>query len=270
MAAESILASYLLDNINDWINDIQQPEARLKALKILASTVVIRERQIKPWLFVYLYRKAKLLKPVEIAVLEEGILNAAQLLSGFERNKRIIIASDISASMQHPLTSAPYLQRFDVGILLSMLLQDKCRRLTSGFIGNTFKPVNFPKRNVLQQLDNYRGLEGSVGYACYVPALLNELIAKRKVVDKIFILTDQDWDDQNMAYKIAEQWKAYKQIAPAAKLYWMNLSSSKGIAIRMDKLDLYVVEGWSDTLFDILQVVQGNPTASEVQLAAAS
>jgi len=51
-------------------------------------------------------------------------------------------------------------------------------------------------------------------------------------------------------------WKQYKQIAPAAKLYLFDLAGYGNTPLNVMRDDVYLVAGWSDKIFNMLQAIE--------------
>jgi hypothetical protein len=54
---------------------------------------------------------------------------------------------------------------YDIGLLMSMMLQSQCKNVISGMFGDTWKRVPMPKNGILRNVDAFYKREGEVGYS---------------------------------------------------------------------------------------------------------
>jgi len=148
------------------------------------------------------------------------------------------------------------------------LLQSKCKNVLSGMFGDTWKTVGLPGRNILANVDAFYEREGEVGYSTNGFKVLQDLIARRYIADKVMLFTDtQLWDsashNKSGANTLSTQWKMYKQIAPDAKLYLFDLAGYGQAPLRVEDNDVFLIAGWSDKIFDVLQALEDRQSALE-------
>ena len=170
----------------------------------------------------------------------------------------MLLACDTSGSMLVPLSSKSSIACYDVGILLSMLVQNRCKQVVSGMFADSWKVINMPTKSILGNTMEMRRRVGQVGYSTNGEKPLEWLIEKRAVMDKVMIFTDcQFWnnDYDNYAQKFSKTWKKYKQIAPDAKLYLFDLVGYGQTPLSIQQNDVYCIAGWSDRIFDILDAI---------------
>jgi hypothetical protein len=81
--------------------------------------------------------------------------------------------------------------------------------------------------------------------------------AKQGVVfDKIFLFSDgQLWNSSSDLKHIDTEWRKLKQVAPKAKLYIFDLAGYGTSPINLKQNDVYMIAGWSDKIFDVLQAI---------------
>lgn len=110
-------------------------------------------------------------------------------------------------------------------------------------------------------------LEGEVGYATNGYKVIDWLIKKHRVMDKVMLFTDcQLWDSYWGDASLAESWEKYKLIAPNAKLYLFDLAGYGQSPISMEHDDVFCIAGWSDKVFDILAALErGNSAIDEIR-----
>lgn len=258
-----------------------------KALKLVAeylgnAAAVARSRQL-PFRLLETYRELKALhqgshnghgahgshsgpggSQMLMDALEQAVLHSAGNLDGFEKDTRVLIAMDVSHSMRHPLyapASHPAIQRFDIGPLLSMLLQRKCRQVTTGILGNTWKTIDLPPGQVLAGVDQFRGREGEAGYATNSHLVIRDLLNRELIMDKVIIFTDcQLWNsrpfNQTMGTDIRRLWRQYGQINPHSRLYLFDLAGNGPARLDIPEENVYLISGWSDRIFEVLKAAE--------------
>ncbi len=83
-------------------------------------------------------------------------------------------------------------------------------------------------------------------------------------MDKVIIFTDcQMYNSGNLGNKIQSAWRAYKAIAPNARLYLFDLAGYGNTPISMEPHDVFLIAGWSDKVFDVLDAVENGGRAIE-------
>ncbi|TCD12637.1 TROVE domain-containing protein [Pedobacter frigidisoli] len=228
---------------------------------------VLNSKQL-PFRFLSAYRELKSAKSsftsVILGALEDAVMCSAKNIKGFGFDTSVVIACDVSGSMQKPVSAKSTVLLYDIGLMLAMLMQSQCKNVTTGMFGDSYKVINMPKRNVLANVMEYYRREGEVGYATNGYLVIDDLLRRRAVVDKVMIFTDtQMWDNSYTDNSFAKSWKSYKNIAPNAKLYLFNLAGYKTLPIDVRQNDVYLLAGWSDKIFDILSGMENAVSALE-------
>jgi hypothetical protein len=184
---------------------------------------------------------------------------------------RIVIACDVSGSMQAPISAKSAIKHYDIGLMLGMLLQHRCTNVVSGMFGDTWKTISMPSGNILANVDEFYKREGEVGYSTNGYLVLQDLINRKYIADKIMLFTDcQLWDsntnNQNSKNYMVTKWMEYKQIAPQAKLYLFNLAGHNTAPLDVRRNDVYLIAGWSDKVFDVMEAIEaGEDAVSHIQ-----
>ncbi|WP_316770488.1 TROVE domain-containing protein [Pedobacter frigiditerrae] len=228
---------------------------------------VLNSKQL-PFRFLSAYRELKSTKSsftsVILDALENAVMYSAKNIKGFGFDTLLVIACDVSGSMQKAVSARSTVLLYDIGLMLAMLLQSQCKNVTTGMFGDTYKVINMPKRNVLANVMEYYKREGEVGYATNGYLVIDDLIKQRKVVDKVMIFTDtQMWNNNNNSNSFAESWTNYKRMAPNAKLYLFDLAGYNTQPIDVKQNDVYLLAGWSDKVFDMLSGMENAVSALE-------
>ncbi len=226
---------------------------------------VVGSKQL-PFRFLAAYREVKQINsPFTSSILkalEKAVAISAQNIRGFGYDTSVVIACDVSGSMQKPVSARSKILLYDIGLMLGMLLQSRCKNVISGMFGDTWKVINMSRSAVLANVEEYYRREGEVGYATNGHLVLEDLIRKNQQVDKVMLFTDaQMWNSTMTFNSFAGSWKKYKRIAPQAKLYLFDLAGYGQQPIDIRENDVYLLAGWSDKIFDLLDALENKETA---------
>jgi 60 kDa SS-A/Ro ribonucleoprotein len=229
---------------------------------------VIRAKQL-PFRFLSAYRELKDMKSEYISMilnaLEDAVSASISNLKGFASETRVLVACDVSGSMQMPVSTKSKVLMYDIGLVLGMLLHSKCRRVITGMFGDTWKIINVPTKGVLNNVNEFYKREGEVGYSTNGYKVIDDLVHRKVVMDKIMMFTDcQLWDSKADGNSLSTSWRKYKTIAPNAKLYLFDLAGYGQMPIDIRSNDVYLIAGWSDKVFDIMHAIDNGKSAIEV------
>lgn len=245
-----------------------------KVCAMLSDTDAVQKSRQLPFRYLAAYRELKNIKHGMIIsikrALEKALQTSVQHLKGFDVNTRVVIACDVSGSMQKAISPNSKIMLYDIGLLLGMLLQHKCEYVTAGMFGDTWKMVSMSPDNILGNVDEFYRREGEVGYATNGYLVLDDLISRKSVVDKVMLFTDgQLWDsttgNTSASNTMSAKWREYKQIAPDAKLYLFDLAGYNKVPLDVRQNDVFLVAGWSDKIFEIMDAIEkGSDAISEI------
>jgi len=197
--------------------------------------------------------------------LEEAVKAAAENIAGFDESTKVLVACDVSGSMQQHISPNSSIMNYDIGLMLGMLLKSRCKNVVSGIFGKTWKIVDLPDNGVLSNVDEFYKREGEVGYSTNGYLVVQDLIDRKETMDKIMIFTDcQMWDSSGNDTHFKDVWKKYKTIAPEAKLYLFDLAGYGNVPLNITGDDVHLIAGWSDKIFDILQAIDNGSDALKV------
>ncbi len=237
-----------------------------KVCKYLSNETAVANSKQLPFRFLAAYREIKVLKGdmvgTVLKALEDAIVLSVKNLKGFDIDTRVLIACDVSGSMQKPVSPKSKVLLYDIGLVLGMLMQSKCERVVTGMFGDTWKVINMPKTSVLANVDEFYRREGEVGYSTNGHKVIDDLIARKVVMDKVMIFTDcQIWNSGSGNASLEKSWKAYKAIAPKAKLYLFDLAGYGHSPLKLQDQDVCLIAGWSDKVFEVLYALEEGKTA---------
>src|SRR6185312_3805691 len=81
--------------------------------------------------------------------LEKAVQASAANISGFDHNTRVLLACDVSGSMSQRISAKSAVTNYDIGLMLAMLLQSRCKNVEVGIFGDTWKTITVPRSNIL-------------------------------------------------------------------------------------------------------------------------
>ena len=250
--------------------NILEAEVSLNHINRVCETIASKERVLKskqlPFRFLAAYRElsrnssgyaSKMMN-----ALEDAVKVSAENIQGFDESISIVIACDVSGSMQKAISPQSTVLNYDIGLMLGMLLKSRCKNVVSGIFGDIWKIVNLPDSGVLSNVDAFYKREGEVGYSTNGHLVIKDLIDRKKLVDKIMIFTDcQLWNSKGYNLQLKDVWRKYKTIAPQAKLYLFDLAGYGQVPLDITQNDVHLIAGWSDKIFDILSAIDGGSDA---------
>jgi hypothetical protein len=237
--------------------------------ELLSNPDAVRKSKQFPFRFLSAYREiskiANGLTTLVMSALEQAVTVSAEHINGFDYNTSVVIACDVSGSMQTPISKKSTVMNYDIGLLLGMLLKSRCQNVISGIFGDTWKIVNLPNTGVLSNVDAFYKREGEVGYSTNGYLVIRDLLDNNRQVDKIMMFTDcQFWNHGGNEF--CDVWRQYKNRFPASKLYLFDLAGYGQAPVNTVEKDVYLIAGWSDRIFDILASLEnGNNAIKEIE-----
>lgn len=258
-----------LRNLRNILEAGVSVEAIDKVCEYLSDAYAVRYSRQLPFRFLSAYRELQYLQHGQVwkvlGALEKAVLHSAENIAGYDESVSVVIAADVSGSMQVPVSEKSKVQRFDIGLMLAMLLQHRCAHVITGMFGDKWKMINVPRSNILSNVEAFRQREGEVGYSTNGYLVIKDLLERRQIVDKVMIFTDaQLWNSNSTNENIAGLWKQYKRIAPAAKVYLFDLAGLGKVPLKVERDDVYLIGGWSDKIFDVLHAIEQGGDALQV------
>lgn len=198
--------------------------------------------------------------PSVLAALEEAITASVVNMRGFGFTTNVTIACDVSSSMQQPISAKSSILLYDIGLLLGMLMQSKCKNVETGMFGDRWKTITMPSNQVLSNVQEFFRREGEVGYSTNGYLVIQDLLKRQVVKDKVMLFTDvQMWNSTGGNEHIGNLWSEYrKTVAPDAKLYLFDLAGYGNTPLDLQNAHngVYLIAGWSDKIFDVLAAVE--------------
>lgn len=230
---------------------------------------VARSKQL-PFRFLAAYRELLELKSGHtqalLTALEKAASAAAANLSGFGYETRVVIACDVSGSMQQPVSAKSKILCYDIGLMLGMLLKSRCENAVTGMFGNSWKTINLPAQSILSNVQEFYRREGEVGYATNGHLVIQDLLNDGYVADKVMLFTDCQLWNTNGGNPVEQAWQQYRRkVAPDAKLYLFDLAGLGNTPLNVHQSQgVHLIAGWSDKIFDVLAALENGQNAVEM------
>ena len=261
-----------LRNIRNCLDARVSLEHITKLSSKLSNPDEVRHSKQLPFRFLSAYRELEghtnPHTPIILNALEDAVLVAAENIAGYDYNTSILIACDVSGSMNHPISPRSKVENYDIGLVLAMLLQNRCKTYITGVFGDVFKTVALPNKAILQNTRQLARLSRLVGWSTNGWTVPQYLLDNKVKIDKVMIFTDcQMWDSSGHyqgrgARK--EVWHKYKQFNPAAKLYLFDLMGYGHTPLDVRSGEAHLIAGWSDKIFTVLAAIEQGKTAQDV------
>jgi 60 kDa SS-A/Ro ribonucleoprotein len=248
-------------NLRNILQAEVSKEALNKVCEYIANEKAVANSKQLPFRFLAAYRELKELNNGRVSkvldALEQAVVFSAANIAGYDEDTKVVIAADVSGSMQRPISAKSKVLNYDIGLMLAMLLQSRCQNVITGMFGDNWKVINVARKNILANVQEFYNREGEVGYATNGYLVIKDLLQRKKVVDKVMLFTDcQLWNSNNTGENIATLWKQYKKMSPAAKLYLFDLAGFGNTPLNVQRDDVYLIAGWSDKIFNVLKVIE--------------
>lgn len=199
-----------------------------------------------------------------LEALEKAVQASAANIKGFDHETRVLLACDVSGSMQTPVSAKSKILLYDVGLMLAMLLQSRCKNVEVGMFGDTWKTIAVPRNNILGNVQEFYRREGEVGYATNGYLVIKDLLTRKVKMDKVFLFTDaQLWNSSSTTGDhLQPLWLRYKaEVSPNAKLYLFDLKGYGQTPLQILRNDVYLIAGWSDKVFEVLAALENGGSA---------
>ena len=263
----------LLRNLRNILEANVSAAAITQVCATLANRAAVARSKQLPFRFLAAFREVKTLPSSHVAAvlaaLEDAIAHSAANLRGFGAETRVVVACDVSSSMQQPISPRSKVLLYDVSLVLGMLLQSRCQNVVAGMFGNTWKRISLPRGPVLRNVEEFYRREGEVGYSTNGYLVVQDLRQRREVVDKVMIFTDvQLWNSNGTGDTLAQEWAAYRRsVAPDARLYLFDLAGHGTAPLEVrPETGVALIAGWSDKIFDVLLALDnGGSALSEIE-----
>lgn len=248
----------LLRNLRNIVNaQVSDAHVALVSQRLQNAEEVKHSKQL-PFRFLSAYRELqKVVSPCVpqiLAALEGAVQHSAEGIQGFDETTRVLLACDVSGSMQKAISPKSTVQYFDIGLVLAMTLQTRCKRAVTGMFGDTWKIIQVPSNGILGNSMEYHRREGEVGYATNGHLVIDDLLRSKTQMDRVMIFTDcQLWNNQGNNSNIEKSWRNYHRKFPDARLYLFDLAGHGTTPIQIKENNVFLIAGWSDKIFDVLQ-----------------
>ena len=263
----------LLDNLRPMLCAGVSGKVLKLAADYLGNAAAVSRSGTNPLHMVEVYRAVRRMEQGGAGMLAEAlelaVLSSSWARSGFGSKGLSVIAMDVSNSMRRPVDGLSGVQRFDVAPLLAMLWKSQGHRLVTGIIGNNWRPLELPAKPVLLTVDEFRSHEGEAGYAINAWLVLQDLLRRRQVVDRVLIFTDYRlWDNRSFnqpaGTDLGHCWRQYRsQVAPQARLFLFDLAGYGSRPLECLEDGVFLIAGWRERMIDILEAIDAGEERME-------
>lgn len=260
----------LLRNLRNILEAEVSAQSIAQVCTTLSNIHAVAKSKQLPFRFLAAYREIKEVQSdftsKILDALETAVSHSVVNIRGFNSETSVLIACDVSGSMQKAISAKSKVLYYDIGLMLAMLLQSRCERVQTGMFGDTWKTIQMSRKNILANVQEFYNREGEVGYSTNGYLVIKDLIDRGKAVDKVLMFTDcQLWNSNGtidtFGSSIPWLWRQYKKIAPRAKLYLFDLAGYGSTPIDVQQDDVYLIAGWSDKIFDVLAALEDGESA---------
>ena len=258
----------LLRNLRNLLQVGIRPDVMELVAERLVDPQAVRNSKQLPFRYLAAYREIAHLQVDGVQVLtkalEQATLVAAENIPGFAPDTRVLIASDVSGSMMQSVSRNSKVLLYDVGLVMSMLMRSRCENVETGIFGSTWMRMAFKTNKVLAAVEEAYAMNGRVGYATNGHLVIEELIQRREVRDKVLMFTDmQLWNSTNGGGDLQTAWLRYREkVAPEARLYIFDLAGYGAAPLQvLEEHGVALMAGWSDKVFTLLQALEEGKNA---------
>ncbi|WP_449399691.1 hypothetical protein [Chryseobacterium wanjuense] len=176
-----------------------------------------------------------------------------------------MIAADVSGSMQQPVSPKSKVLLYDIGLLMSMMLQSQCKNVVSGMFGDTWKRVPMPKNGILRNVDAFYKREGEVGYSTNGYLVIEDLLNRSEKVDKIMLFTDtQLWDSNRGGNSLNIHGISIKDSTQMQNYIFLIWQATENNRWMSEKMMYTLSRVASDKIFDVLNALEDRKSAVEM------
>lgn len=179
-----------------------------------------------------------------------------------------LIASDVSGSMDSPISRNSSIRQIDIGILLGSATHKYTDKSITGCFGNIWKTYSMSKRTagIISNVPKIQQKAQEVGWSTNGYKVIEWLNENNKFVDRILIFTDMQLYDSNFGWlsgsenTIRKEFNKYKQnINPDAKIYMFNLNGYGTVNFPENDKSVININGWSDKVLRFIESVEQDP-----------
>ena len=184
----------LMRNLRNILEAEVSQQHVMAVCNALSSAEAVRRSKQLPFRFLAAYREVSKVKSTYAGrvmdALEQAVSISAANIKGFDDDTKVLIACDVSGSMQKPVSPKSKILSYDIGLMLAMLLKSRCKNAITGMFGDTWKVINVPTQGILANVDTFYRREGEVGYSTNGYLVIEDLIKRNVQMDKVMIFTD--------------------------------------------------------------------------------
>ncbi len=192
-----------------------------------------------------------------LSALERAVQLSIVNMSEFFNDQNVLIAADVSASMIRPVSCKSIITTYDIGTMLSMMVNKITKNSITGIFGDSWAIKDFPNDCILYNTNKLYDIEGEVGYSTNGYKVIKWALESDKKFDKIMIFTDcQLWNSLRNSKDIQTYWNKYHKKNPNTKLYLFDLQGYGTSPLNLLDKNVYLISGWSEKIFDVMSKIE--------------
>ncbi|MFV0289430.1 MAG: TROVE domain-containing protein [Mangrovibacterium sp.] len=259
----------LLRNLRNMLQAEVSTPHLMKVCDYLSNADAVRQSKQLPFRFLAAHREISAINSNRGAMVQDALEKAVAIstenIAGFSKETSVLIACDVSGSMQQPISARSRVLNYDIGLMLAMLLKRRCEHSIIGMFGDVWKTIPISTTQVLANVDAFYKREGEVGYATNGHLVIESLIETKQIIEKVIIFTDcQMWTTTKN--DMTKAWSDYKKISPKSKLYLFDLVGYGMVPLNIINDDVWLIAGWSDKIFDMMAATdRGSNALDEIK-----
>jgi 60 kDa SS-A/Ro ribonucleoprotein len=256
-----------LRNIRNIIQaDVSPAHVRKLADLLTNEKLVLKSKQFPfRWFAAYKMLAKEGFSNVYMKLIFEALERAIQMsvpnIPGFDQisDSRVLISCDTSSSMTDRFSANSEIRRYEIALVLGLLLQTKLPLVTISAFAEGFK-VYPPTSQILSSVGTTVGKIGEIGHSTNGHLVLQWAREQKAVYDYVMLFSDmQLWNSGNRSWygidhsAFESEWNAYRsQINPKAKLVLFDTAGYATTPIDSTRKDVYLIAGFSEKVFQVL------------------
>jgi len=234
--------------------------------KMLSDPGAVRKSKQLPFRFLSAYRIVQELNHPMLNSVLDALEDAASVSVENipEMPGTTLIACDVSGSMTWtPISKNSSVFPYDIGIMLGSMAQQFSDNSITGIFGTDWKQILMSRRSgILSNVSEMHKHDNDVGWDTNGYRVIEYLLENDIEVDRIMLFTDcQMWDSHDDC-NFAPTFMKYQRMHPGVKLYLFDLNGYGNIVIPQDTKNICLVAGWSDRIFDFIQMFESSGTSA--------
>jgi len=244
--------------------DVTNEDIMLVCMMISEPAAVRKSKQL-PFRYLSAYRVIeKLVYSMKNEVLESLEKAASVSVENIPRmSGTTLIACDVSGSMTwEPISKNSTVFPYDIGIMLGSMAHRFCNNSIVGIFGTDWKEIPMAVNcGILGNVKKMHSHDRDVGWGTNGHKIIEHLLNNDIEVDRLMIFTDNQMWNSSRDGTFASKFLSYQRRYPNVRLYLFDLNGYGTIVVPEDTKNVCLIAGWSDRVFDFVQMYEGAGTS---------